>query len=706
MTEPGHIGAPLTRLDGRLKVTGQAKFTAEVPIDHLAYAVMIQSTIGAGRITRIDAREAEAADGVLAIITADNAMPLPEKGRAAFSPPAGRMLSLLQDYDVHYNGQPIGVAVADSFEQARYAASLVRYEYEAAPIDVDMEASLAKSYPYTRKILGRDPASTCRGDVSAALRQAAARLDVVYRTPVETHNPIEPHATIAMWEGDRLTVYDSTQFVYGVRRVLAKTLGISEEAVRVVSRFTGGAFGSKGAAWSHVPLAAMAAKHVGRPVKLVLTRRQMFGPVGARPHTVQHFEIAGGRDGQLTAMRHVTTSSTSKIEEWLEPSTLATRMLYRCDNQETSQHLVRLNTGTPTFNRAPGEASGTFALESAMDELAARLDIDPFELRLRNYAEEDPEEHKPWSSKSLRECYRVAAERFGWAKRPPNPRSMRDGDWLIGWGMATATYPMKRMPASAIARMTPDGLVEIRAATHEIGTGTITIMQQIAADALDLPIERVRFTHGDTDLPQNPISAGSMTATSTGSAVLVAARELREKLRQLGFDNPATARVTEAVEVRSESKPGKEREQYSMHAFGALFVEVAVDAELGMVRVRRAAGAYSGGRILNPKTARSQIIGGIVYGIGAALLEDTHIDRRSGRYVNAELDEYHLPVNADVPEIDVSFVEEDDPHVNPLGVKGLGEIGMTGVAGAIANAVYHATGVRVRDLPITLDKLL
>jgi xanthine dehydrogenase YagR molybdenum-binding subunit len=701
------VGQPLNRADGILKVTGAALYSAEIPVENLAHGMIIQSTIGAGKIVRIDTTEAERADGVVAILTADNAEELPKKGKGAFNPPAGRILSLLQDYNVHYNGEPVGVVVAETIEQARHASTLVRYEYENAEVEADFERALARSYPYADKILGRDPPHTDRGEISRGLRDSDVCVDVVYRTPVETHNPIEPHATIAQWKGDELTLYDSTQFVYGVRGVVARTLGMPEEKVHVVSQYAGGAFGSKGAAWSHVVLAAMAARHTKRPVKIVLTRRQMFGPVGARPFTTQHFEIGAMRNGSLCAMRHTTTSSTSKIEEWVEASTLATRILYAVPNQQTSQHLVKLNTGTPTFNRAPGEASGTYALESAMDELAAQLGMDPLEFRLRNYAEEDPEEEKPWSSKSLRECYETAADRFGWKHRDPKPRSMRENGVLIGMGLATATYPVKQMPASAIARLTPEGIVEIRAATHEIGTGTRTVMPQIAAEVLGLPVERIRMVLGDTSLPRNPISAGSMTATSTGSAVHNAVVALRGMLEELGVTDLASHRPNAIVEAKAESKPDEEaHKKYSMHAFGAVFVEVRIDPDLGTVRVSRITGAYGAGRILNPKTARSQIIGGIIYGIGMALLEDTLIDPRNGRYMNAELDEYHLPVHADVPAIDVTFIDEKDEHVNPIGVKGIGEIGITGVAAAIANAVYHATGVRVRDLPITLDRVL
>jgi len=708
------IGDPINRLDGRLKVTGGARYSAEWPIEGVAYAVIVQSTIARGTISAIDARSASAVPGVLAVMTADNAPKLPGQGKAGVKPPAGRALALLQDREVHYNGEPIGVVIAETFEQATHAASLVHATYRTGRPAVDMENALPSAQPYTQKILGQfDPASR-RGDVEAGLAQATVTVDAIYSTPLETHNAMEPHATIAHWDGDRLTLYDSTQYVYGVKQFVAKTLGIQDEHVRVVSHFAGGAFGSKGSTWSHVVLAAMAARQINRPVKLVLSRRQMFGPVGARPYTVQHLVVGARDDGSLTAIRQDVTSSTSTFEDWVESSTLQTRILYDVPNVETSQRLVRLNLGTPTFNRGPGESSGTFGLESAIDELADRLGIDPIALRLKNYAESDPENGRPWSSKSLRQCYEQGAERFGWSKRSPRPRSMRDGSALVGLGMSTATYPAKRLPASALARLVADGSIVVQAATHEFGTGTYTSMSQIAADALKVPVVRIRFELGDTNYPENPISAGSMTAASTGPAVHAAALALRDRIVSLGGDPSDTESCRALVakqngapiEARAAAKPGNETQQYSMHSFGAVFADVRVDPDLGEVRVARIVGAYGAGRILNARTARSQLIGGIVYGLAMALTERTAIDPRTGRYLNADLGEYLVPVNADVPDIDVILIDEHDPHVNPIGVKGIGEIGTTGVAAAVANAVYHATGVRVRDLPITLDKLL
>ncbi|HEY7878852.1 MAG TPA: xanthine dehydrogenase family protein molybdopterin-binding subunit, partial [Gemmatimonadaceae bacterium] len=539
------------------------------------------------------------------------------------------------------------------------------------------------------------------------------------------HNPMEVHSTIAQWDGDSVTLYESTQGITSVRNTVARYLGLTPDKVRVIAYFTGGGFGSKGGPWSHEALAAMAAREVARPVKLVLTRRQMFGPVGGRPRTEQRVTLGATRDGTLTATRHHSKSTTSTIEDWVEPATNQTRLLYECANVETIYDLVRINVGSPTFMRAPGESTGTFAIECAMDELAYELKMDPVALRLKNYAEKDPESGRPWSSKGLRECYDSASQRFGWSKRNPEPRSMRDGRWLVGWGMATATYPARRAPASAAARMLPDGRAEVRAGTQEIGCGTYTSMTQIAADALGLTPDRVRFELGNTDMPENPASTGSVTAASTGSAVHDVAVALRQRLAQLAIADrqsplfqasendvhAADGRLTlggdlnrgetyvallarhgnQPVEVSISSRPGAETQQYSMHSFGAVFTEVRVDPDLAIIRVPRIVTAHAVGRILNAKTARSQIHGGVVWGVGMALEEETLIDPHTGRYINADLAEYHVPVNADIGQIDTAFIEQPDDHVSTVGAKGIGEIGITGVAASVANAVFHAT---------------
>jgi xanthine dehydrogenase YagR molybdenum-binding subunit len=734
------VGAPMNRVDGRLKVTGAARYSAEMPIAHVAHAVMITSTMARGRVARMDTALAEKAPGVIAIFTPANAPRLPYGPKAALEPPAGRVLSLMQDDAVHYNGQPIGLVVADTLEHAQAAAAMVRTTYASQKPELDMATAPSAPTTGSGKPTGKEPVATTRGDIAAGLAEAEVRVEHTYTTPFETHNPMEPHATIAAWEGDKLTVYDSSQGIFPARKVIAKTFGVPPENVRVVSYFIGGGFGSKGSAWSHVMLATMAARQTGRPVKISISRRQMFGPVGGRPRTVQEITLGARKDGTLTAIKHVSTSATSELEEWMEPSAVLTRMLYASPNADTDHKLVRINMGTPTFMRAPGEASGSFAIESAMDELAYALRMDPIELRLRNYAERDAQSGKPFSSKSLRECYRAGAEKFGWSKRTPEPRSMRDGNALIGWGMATATYPTRRSPSSAVARLLPDGRAWVRAGSQDLGTGTYTVMTQVAADALALPPERVRFELGDTEMPETPVSGGSQTAASVGSAVQAAALAVRSKIALLAIadaqsplhgareDDVRFADGTmslasdtsksetygafiarngsQPVEAKADVKPGEEAEELSMHAFGAVFAEVRVDRDLGEIRVPRVVGSYGVGKLLNAKTAHSQLMGGIVYGIGMALMEETQIDPHLGRYVNADLAEYHVPVNADVQSIDVSFVDEIDTRVNPLGIKGIGEIGNTGIAAALANAVYHATGKRVRDLPVTLDKVL
>jgi xanthine dehydrogenase YagR molybdenum-binding subunit len=656
-------------------------------------------------------------------------------------PPPGEQgtpkLSLLQDAAVQYNGQPIAVVVADTLEHAQESAQRLKIRYATKPAML----SFKKAKGSARKPAQQGKASdSSRGNVGASMRQAAARLDVIYNTPLENHNPMEPHATIAAWDGDELTLYDSTQNVSGARKVAVKSLGIEAEKVKVICPFGGGGFGCKGTTWSHVMLAAMASKLAGCPVKLVLERTQMFGPVGARAMTEQRMRLGAARDGKLGAVMHDTISSTSFVDDFPEPCSVVSKSLYSSDSLQTTQRMATLNLGVPTYMRAPGESSGSFALESAMDELAYALKMDPLQLRLQNYAERDPEKDLPFSSKSLRECYRVGAERFGWSKRTAEPRSMRDGRMLVGWGMATATYPANRQAAKASASIRADGTALVRSGTHDLGTGTYTVMTQIAAEALGMPVSKVTFELGYTGLPEAPVSGGSQTVASVGPAVYAAAKAAREKLAALAVGDPASplhGLGADAVvadngwlmdrsrpdrrelmasviarhggqEVKAESSeaPGEEKKQFSMHSYGAVFVEVRVDPDLGTIRVPRVVAAYGVGRLINKKTGHSQLMGGIVWGLGMGLMEKTEIDWRTGRTLNANLADYHVPVNADVGAIDVTVVDEDDPHFNVLGAKGIGEIGIVGVAAALANAVYHATGKRIRDLPITLDKLV
>jgi xanthine dehydrogenase YagR molybdenum-binding subunit len=746
------IGSPMNRVDGRLKVTGTALYATEMPVDRVTHGVLVTSSIASGHITRIDTNAVATLPGVLLVMTHENAPKLP-----SLTPSGGerssqdRALSLLQDNVVHYNGEPIAVVIADTFEHATDAAHRLPVTYAASTPALDVHAEISKAYPAPVNPAtqgGRSGAAPrVHGDSTAALVAAAAKHSARYTTPMEYHNPMEPHCLIAFWtagtNGDELTVYDTTQYVAGSRATLAKRFGIGQDRVRVVSHFVGGAFGSKGAVWSHVILAAMAARQLGRPVKLSCTRRQQFGPVGGRPATLQDISLGAEPDGHLTAITHACVSTTAVMEDWVENATAPTKMLYASPAITTKQQLVALNVGVPTYQRAPGESTGTFALESAMDELAYALQIDPVALRLTNYADRDPENGQEWSSKALKECYRIGAERFGWNKRPTAPRTMRDGNQLVGWGMATATYPARSVAASASCALFPAGKRSVRAVleagTQDLGTGTYTILTQIVADVLGLDPAQVAVKIGDSNLPLNPISAGSLTAASTGPAVYEAASALRDKLINLAVadeksplhqaatsdvvvtnaalalkSNPRTHETFAAIvarkggnpiEVEARWVPPASRSQYSTHAFGAVFAEARVDADLGEVRISRVVGVY-GAKPLNRKTATSQLMGGIVWAIGMTLMEDALLDVRSGRIVNADLAEYHVPVNADVGTIDVQIIDEPDSIVNPIGVKGLGEIGITGANAAIANAVFHATGIRVRDLPITPDKLL
>ncbi len=726
------------RYDGRLKVTGKATYAAEFAVPNLHYGFIVQSTIPNGEIVSMDTAAAERASGVVAILTPFNAQLLPAYGKAAVNPPAGRHMSLLQDKIVNYNGQPIAVVVARSLPEAEFAATLLEVRYKSAPALLDFKGRLGEA-----RLPKKSPpphVDDSAAKVAAAVESAAASIVETYTTPIENHNPMEPHATIATWNGDSLTLHNSTQSVSGDARTVAKTLGIPVDNVRVISPFVGGGFGCKGSTWSHVVLAAMAAKAANCPVKIALDRTQMFGPVGARPATVQSLKLASDAGGTLTGIAHDVVINSSVMEEFVESSAGQTRMLYKSPVVAISHKLVDVNYGISTFQRAPGEATGTYALESAMDELAYKLKMDPVQLRLANYAEMDQSNKMPFSSKHLRECYQQAGERFGWAKRTAAPRSMNDGELLIGYGMATATYPAFRAAAQASVAMAPDGRVIVSSGTQDIGTGMYTLMQQTAADVLGVAMDVVDVKLGDTTLPPAPGSGGSQSAASVCPAVQEAATQVKLKLMQLAINDaqsplhgareddisaengrliskqsPKLADAYTAIMVRNgsapveataDAEPGDERKNFSLHSFGAVFAEVAVDPYLHMIKVRRVVATYDIGTLLNQKTGLNQLVGGIVWGIGMALHEETKIDPVYGRTVNENLAEYHVPVNADIGDIDVSVVGIPDTTLNPLGARGVGEIGITGAAAAVANAVYHATGIRVRELPITLDKLM
>lgn len=735
------LGEPIDRIDGRLKVTGRAPYAYEQKVPNGVYAALVVSTVAKGHIVSMETRAAELSSGVMLVMTHGNSMKLPQLAQQSKGGPTGRVVQVLQDDVVRYANQPIGVVIADTLENAIAGAGLVEVKYQAEQPQVDLESRLNQSYAPPKAGGGGDPSASHRGDMQSGLAEASARIEHVYWTPFEFHNPMEPHATIAVWDAtDHLTLYDATQGVFSDRKRVAGLFGLKPENVRVISPYLGGGFGSKGPVWSHVILTAMAAKQVNRPVKLAISRPQMFGMVGMRSQTRQAIRAGAKSDGTLTALQHDTFCHTSTFDEFVETASLSARMLYQSPNNSTSHMLVKSDIGQPSFMRAPGEAPGTYGLEAAMDEMAYALKMDPVAFRLKNYADEDPEEHKPWSSKSLRECYKQAADRFGWSKRQIEPRSMREGDLLVGWGMATSVYPTRRMPSNASARLNADGTFSVDAGTQDLGTGTYTIMTQIAAQSFGVAPQKVKFRLGDTILPEAPVSGGSMTAASTGSAVYLAAQALREKLIQMTTADAKSplngvsaqdvvlengrlfsrvdpskgeafqdllARSGQAhVEAQANAKPGTEKERYSMYAFGAQFAEVRVDPDLGHVKVSRMVGCFGAGKILNPKTARSQLLGGMIWGISMALYEQGALDKRLGRYVNNNLAEYHVPVNADIGRIEALWVDEKDDHVNPIGAKGIGEIGITGAAAAVANAIFHATGRRVRDLPITPDKLI
>jgi xanthine dehydrogenase YagR molybdenum-binding subunit len=702
------IGQPVSRVDGRQKVTGGAAYAAEFGVPGLAHGVIVRGTVANGRIASIDSAAAERAPGVIAVMTHRNAPRLAYRPhKAMVDPGVGERLHVLQDDRVTHQGQPIALVIADTLEQANHAVTLVRVTYapESGATDI---GRIDPVMPTPQQ--GGRPSETRRGDPESAFASADIKVDQTYLIPRENHNPIEMHATIAAWDRDRLTLWDKSQWVHNTADEIAAVFGIPAVNIRVVSPFVGGAFGSALRTWSHVTLAALGARVAGRPVKVMLSRREMYYGVGYRPHTVQRLALGASRDGRLAAIVHDGYQETSTYEEFSEALVSATGFLHSCPNVYARRRIARMNVHTPGHMRAPGEVSGIFALESAMDELAVALNIDPVELRLRNEPEQDESKKLPFSSRSTRECYRVAAERFGWSRRNPEPRSMRDGRRLIGWGMASATYPVYRAPALATARLLPNGTAEVMSASSDMGPGTWTSMTQVAAETLGLPIERVRFILGDTRLPRAPVHGGSMTMASVGSAVQAACRRAREDALARAAANDladAMRRLGQPVEAAADVKPGEESQRFSMHAFGAVFVEVAVDPDLGETRVRRIVGAYGAGRIVNPKTTRSQCIGGMIGGIGMALMEHSVVDARNGRVPNANFAEYAVPVHADAPPVmDVIFVDEHDPHVNPLGVKGVGEIAMVGVAPAITNAIFHATGKRIRELPVTPDKLL
>ncbi|HEY2186141.1 MAG TPA: xanthine dehydrogenase family protein molybdopterin-binding subunit [Xanthobacteraceae bacterium] len=692
-------GAPLNRIDGVQKVTGAAKYAYEYPVEDVTYVFPVQSTVAKGRVVSVDATAARALPGVLAVLSHENA--------PRIAPLDDQDLAVFQSDAVAYRGQFVAAVVAATLETARQAASMVVVRYEEQPHDVELRADRGDLYKpefVPQKAAPFYAADSALGDVEAALAAAPVSLDLTFTTPAEHHNPMEPHTTLAIWgdDGESVTVYDTSQGVYIRLNDIATAFGLSPERVRVIAPYVGGGFGSRGFTHPYAILAVMAARVAGRPAKFAQTRQQMFGPAGYRSPTIQRIRLGAGRDGRLTAIAHDVVAQTNALYEMTEPAAVPTRTMYAAPNRHTTHRLARLDLPANSWMRAPGEAPGLFALESAMDELAVTCGLDPVELRLRNEPEVDPETSLPYSSRGLVACLREGAERFGWAPRDPTPRARRAGRWLIGTGVAASTYPTVQLPAAARIALDKDGRYHVRIAAEDVGQGAWTILTQIAADALEAPVERVQLEIGDSTLPQAFPAWGSTGTGSWGWAIVDAAQKLRTRLQEeFGGMVPAGG-----LEATGAFNGNPEAQQYAMHAFGAQFAEVRVNADTGEVRVPRLLGVFAAGRIINPKTARSQFLGGMTWGLSMALHEESVLDPRFGDYVNHDFAEYHIATNADVGEIDVSWIDEEDPHVNPIGVKGIGEIGIVGTAAAIANAVYHATGIRVRDLPITLDKLL
>lgn len=741
-----YIGHPQNRVDGAAKVTGAAKYAAEYNVPHLLYGYVVSSTIASGKITRFDLEDALAVAGVLKIYTHENRPATARLDRSYHDQvaPPGSPFRPFQNEKIIYNAQPVALVVADSFETARYAASIVRVEYKNEAHKTDLETERRKAYkPPPREGLPTTPKD--RGKPEKAFEAANVRQREEYFNPIEHHNPMELFGSTVVYESDgSLTIYSKTQGVQNCQEYLVNVFGVPAEKVHVLSPYVGGAFGSALRPHYDLFLATMAALDLKRSVRVTLTRQQMFTFVH-RPAAVQDIGLAASSDGTLEAILHEAIGETSTYEDYSETVVNWSGLLYRCDNSKLGHKVAALNLATPGDMRAPGATTGLWALESAIDEMAYKVKMDPLEFRLKNYSERDQHEDKPFSSKELRECFRQGGNAFGWSRRNTEPRSMKDGRNLVGWGMASGIWDAFYQPSSAKAVLTADGRLEVSNATADIGTGTYTIMTQIAAEALGLPIENVTFKLGDSSLPKSPVEGGSWTAASSGSAVKEVCDEIAKKLFKLAQnleDSPfAKAKFEDIVfadgkmavqSIASEAVPiqdvmrrngvsileeetdslvtfGKQKvkqRKHSTNTHSAVFVEVKVDEDLGTLHVTRVVSAVAAGRILNPKTARSQILGGVVWGIGMALEEESVVDQNYGRIMNHNLAEYHVPVNADVPDIQVIFVEEHDSLVNPLGVKGVGEIGIVGVAAAIANAVFHATGKRVRELPITLDKLM
>jgi xanthine dehydrogenase YagR molybdenum-binding subunit len=724
------------RVTGKAVVTGSAKYAAEHEVKDITYAVLVGSTIAKGTITAIDTKAAEKAPGVLAVITHLNSPKVPgydESWNPAKGPSGGRGFQIFNGNNVLFNGQPIALVVADTFERATYAASLIKAQYKKDESETDF-SEMGKTI---KALEGNRYKDNIRGEADA-WEKAPVKLEAEYVVPIEVHNPMELHATIAMWDDDdKVTVYEKTQGVKDAQRSIMSAFKLKEENVQVYAPFVGGGFGSALRTWPHTIAALIAAKKIGRPVKLVLTRDQMFNMVGYRPYTVQKIGIGADHDGKLIGLTHEADSITSMYEEFNEGSVNVSRLLYDCPNVTTRYKVYPFNLSTPTWMRGPGEATGTFALESALDELSYLLNIDPIELRLRNYAETDPESGKPYSSKFLKEAYQLGADKIGWKDRNPKPASMKEGEWLTGYGMGTGVFGAYRGQAKALARIYADGSLVVQSAVSDSGPGTATSMTMIASDVMGIPTSNISFELGDSSLPPGPTQGGSSTTATLGSAVHDVCKSLQKKLAELTvkassfqnlkadeliFENgyvlsPDKSRKISYTDLLKQnglnqlaavqtSNRNEEMNKYAAYSYSVHFVKLLVHPATGVIKIDRVATACDAGRIVSPKTAESQVIGGVVGGIGMALMEEGIIDNRYGRWINNNFADYHVPIQADVPHVEALFVNKPDPVLNPMGAKGMGEIALIGFAAAVANAVYHATGKRVRELPITLDKLI
>jgi xanthine dehydrogenase YagR molybdenum-binding subunit len=733
-----NIGQPLTRRDGVLKVTGAASYAADNHPPGMLYAVLAVSSIARGRVTFLDVDAAKAHTGVVEVMTPANRPPLAQDPDEKTNPFMFR-LDLLQNDRIRYANQPIAVVIAETLEAATEGAALLSPRYDTEPARVGLDAT--KSFVPPGVGVG-NPSEVHRGDVEAGLAAASKHIEATYETAAQYHNPMEPHAIVAAWDGDTLSIDTPSQGLAIAQGRLAGLFGISPDNIHIRSPFLGGGFGCKGLISGPQVLGIMAARMAGKPVKLVLRREQMFGPVGHRAATRQTLRVGVDNDGKLTALDHRTKTTSSTFDDFFEPAADISHTLYASPAIATSHEAVRVDTGTPLFMRAPGEATGSIALESAIDEMAQACGMDPLGFRLKNYAEVEPISGKPFSSKALRDCYTQGAKRFGWERRPLAPRQMRDDDGLlVGWGLGTATFPALMFQAQAKAVLRQDGSGVMAIGAHEMGQGASTALAQIAADGLGLDIDQVEFRSGTSDLPDAGIAGGSAHTATAGMAIHNAGADVIARLADLATNDDRSALfgagnagviarggrlfvrddesrseryadilgragLTEIEGRGSSAADPAAQSAYAMHAHGAVFAEIKVDPDLGQMRVIRVVGAFAAGRIINPRMVRSQLFGGMIWGVSFALHEQAVMDQRSGRAMNANLGEYHIPVNADVPSLEAILVEERDPHVNALGIKGVGEIGITGTAGAVANAVWHATGIRVRKFPITLDRLI